>query len=254
MMTTVMKINPLSFVSDIVNSDYRTAEVFRKYGIEYCCAGKLPLQIICESKNLDFTEIVKELENVMQTICIPNTLPFERWSIDFLIDYIINIHHAYLKKDLPETGVQLEKFAADHQKNFPQLIELVQVFNELVTEMMPHLQHEEEIIFPYIRQIAHAYNNKESYANLLVRTLRKPVENIMQHEHETVHKILSQIRQLTNQYTPPQHACTNHKVTYLKLLEIDNDLARHMYLENSILFPRAIEMEKKLLHVIWKQY
>jgi regulator of cell morphogenesis and NO signaling len=115
--------------------------------------------------------------------------------------------------------------------------------------MLPHLQHEEEIIFPYIRQIAHAYDNKESYAGLLVRTLRKPVENVMHHEHEAVHKILGNMRQLTNHYTPPQHACTNHKVTFLKLLEIDNDLTQHMYLENDILFPRAIEMEKKLLRL-----
>jgi len=246
-MTTVQKISPLSFVSDIVNNDYRTAEVFRKYGIEYCCAGKWPLQMICESKDLDFTEIIRELENAMSTICVPNTLPVEKWSIDFLIDYIINIHHAYLKKDLPETGEQLERFATEHQKKFPELTELVRVFNNLTSEMLPHLQHEEEIIFPYIRQIAHAFDNKESYAGLLVRTLRKPVANVMQHEHESVQKTLNQIRQLTNYYTPPPHACTNHKVTYSKLHEIDNDLARHMYLENNILFPRAIEMEKKLI-------
>lgn len=204
--------------------------------------------MICESKNLDFVQIVKELENAMRTVYIPNTIQFENWDIDFLIDYIINIHHAYLKRDMPETGLQLERFAADHRKKFPELMELVQVFNDLTTEMLPHLQHEEAIIFPYIRQITHAYDNKESYAGLLVRTLRKPVENVMQHEHESVHKTLGQMRQLTNQYNPPQHACTNHKVTFLKLLEIDNDLVQHMYLENDILFPRAIEMEKKLLH------
>ena len=247
-MTIAQKIDPLSFVSDIVNNDYRTAEVFRKYGIEYCCAGRWPLQMICESKSLDYTQIVKELEKAMQTICIPNSLEFEKWDIDFLIDYIINIHHAYLKKHLPEASVQLEIFVTDHRKKYPELVELLKVFNELIADMMPHLRHEEEIIFPYIRQIAHAYDNKESYAGLLVRTLRKPVENVMQHEHETVHKILSQLRRLTNDYTPPQHACTNHKVNFLKLLEIHNDLTRHMYLENSILFPRAIEMEKKLLY------
>jgi len=246
-MNTGRKISPISFISEIVTNDYRTAEVFRKYGIEYCCGGKWPLKMVCESKDLDPAQIIKELERSMHTVCIPNSIQFETWDIDFLIDYIINIHHAFLKKALPDTNGQLEKFADSHNKKFPELTALVRVFNELTTEMIPHLQHEEEIIFPYIRQIAHAYDNKESYAGLLVRTLRKPVENVMHHEHESVHKMLGQMRQLTNDYTPPGHACTNHIVTYLKLLEIDNDLTQHMYLENSVLFPRAIEKEKELL-------
>lgn len=246
-MIVVPKISPLSSVAEIVNYDYRTAEVFQKYGIEYCCAGKWPLQMICESKDLACTEIIKELERSMRTIRISNMLPFEEWDIGFLIDYIINIHHTYLKKALPATKEQLEKFTEGHRKKFPELIELQQVFNDLTTEMLPHLQHEEEIIFPYILQIAHAYNNKEAYAGLLVRTLRKPVENVMRHEHESINQSLSEIRRLTNHYTPPPQACTNHTVTFLKLLEIDNDLSQHMYLENDLLFPRAIDMEKKLL-------
>jgi regulator of cell morphogenesis and NO signaling len=113
--------------------------------------------------------------------------------------------------------------------------------------MMPHLLQEEEIIFPYITQIAHAYHNKESYAGLLVRTLRKPVEKIMHHEHELVSKSLAEMRRLTNEYILPVGACVQHKVTFSKLLEIDNDLLQHMHLENDILFPRAIAMEQELL-------
>jgi regulator of cell morphogenesis and NO signaling len=246
-MNTAQKISPLSFVSEIVQNDYRTAEVFRKYGIEYCCAGKWPLNIVCESKNLDFTEVIKELEKSMHTINLPGMPEYEKWDIDFLIDYIINIHHAYLKKALPDTKEQLEKFTEGHRKKFPALTELTGIFNDLTTEMLPHMQHEEEIIFPYIRQIAHAYNNKESYAGLLVRTLRKPVENVMHHEHESINKSLSLMRQLTNTYTPPLNSCTNHHVIFMKMLEIDTDLVQHMYLENDVLFPRAIQMEKKLL-------
>jgi regulator of cell morphogenesis and NO signaling len=246
-MNTARKIDLLSSVSDIVNNDYRTAEVFRKYGIEYCCGGKWPLQMILESNDLDAAAIIEELELSIHPVGIRHALPFEKWDIDFLIDYIVNIHHTYLKKALPETKEQLEKFAEGHQKKYPELTELVLVFKSLILEMLPHLQHEEEIIFPYIRQIAHAFHNKESYASLLVRTLRKPVENVMNHEHESVNKILTQMRQLTNSYTPPPNSCVNHRVNFLKLLEIDTDLVQHMHLENAVLFPRSIEMEKKLL-------
>jgi regulator of cell morphogenesis and NO signaling len=246
-MNTVRKIDLLSSVSDIVNNDYRTAEVFRKYGIEYCCAGKWPLQMVLETRELDAAAIIKELELSIHPIGIPHDLPFEKWDIDFLIDYIVNIHHAYLKKALPDTKEELEKFAEGHYKQFPKLTELVLVFKGLTLEMLPHLKHEEEIIFPYIRQISHAFHNKASYASLLVRTLRKPVENVMEHEHESVNRILAQMRLLTDSYTPPEHCCTNHRVMFSKLLEIDTNLAQHVHLENAVLFPRSIEMEKKLL-------
>ncbi len=234
-------------VSDIVNADYRTADVFRKYGIEFCCGGKWPLSTICEIKNLQINIVREELEEATRTICLPNSLKFEDWDIDFLTDYIVNVHHQYLKKKLPETKDHLATFVNDHQEKFFYLPDLIEIFIELENYTLPHLQEEETIIFPYIRQISHAYHSKESYASLLVRTLRKPVENIMNHENESLNRLLRQMRQLTGHYTPPKNACTSHRVIFSKLKEIDNDLVQHLYLENDVLFPRAIAMEKELL-------
>jgi regulator of cell morphogenesis and NO signaling len=241
------RIDPNLLVSDIVSNDYRTADVFRKYGIDFCCGGKWSLKMVCETRNLDITIIKKELEEAVRTIHLSNKLKFDEWDIDFLTDYITNVHHQYLRKALPEAKDYLIRFMEGHQKKFPYLPDLLNVFLDLSNGMFPHLQEEEAIIFPYIRQISHAYNSKESYAALLVRTLRKPVENVMHHDHESVNQSLRQMRQLTDYYTLPEGACVSHKVTFLKLLEIDNDLVQHIHLENNILFPRAIEMEKELL-------
>ena len=243
----VKRIDQNLLVSEIVNIDYRAADVFRKYGIDFCCGGKWPLQVVCDTRNLDVSAIKKELEEAIRNIHLPTTLNFDQWDIDFLTDYIINVHHQYLRTALPETRDYLLHFMEDHQKNFPYLTDLLKVFTGLCNEMIPHLDEEETIIFPYIRQISHAYHSKESYAALLVRTLRKPVENVMHHEHESVNRSLRLMRQLTDRYTPPDGACVSHKVTLSKLLEIDNDLIQHLHLENDILFPRAIAMEKELL-------
>ena len=234
-------------VSDIVNADYRTADVFRKYGIEFCCGGKWPLRTICEMRNLQIDNVREELEESTRTICLPNSLKFEDWDIDFLTDYIVNVHHQYLKKALPETKDHLAMFVNDHREKFSYLPDLMKIFIELENYTLPHLQQEEAIIFPYIRQISHAYNSKESYAGLLVRTLRKPVENIMDHENESLNRLLGQMRLLTAYYTPPKNACTSHRVIFSKLNEIDSDLVQHLYLESDVLFPRAIAMEKELL-------
>jgi len=234
-------------VSEIVKADYRTADVFRKYGIEFCCGGKWPLKTVCEAKDLDLNRVTTELEESMRNISLPSSLKFEEWNINFLTDYIINIHHSYLKTALPGTKDHLSKFVEGHRHKFPYLPDLLKIFIDLSNETLPHLQQEETIIFPYIRQISNAYHNKETYAALLVLTLRKPVENVMQHEDESLNKFLRQIRYLTNHYTLPENACISHKVVFLKLEELDNDLVQHLHLENDILFPRAIAMEKELL-------
>jgi regulator of cell morphogenesis and NO signaling len=240
-------IDGASFVTDIVTHDYRTAEVFRKYGIEYCCGGKWPLEMVCATKDINIKVLTKELEDATRTVQVPNSLPFNEWNIDFLTDYIVYVHHHYLKNQLPEIKAMLLRFAEEHRKKYTYLPELEKIFLQLYKETFPHLIQEEEILFPYIKQIAHAFNSRESYASLLVRTLRKPVEEVMNHEHATMSKMIHKMRELTTDYTPPAGACTSHKVTFSRLKELDNDLAQHMHLENNILFPRAIKMEKELL-------
>lgn len=234
-------------VSAVVMSCYRTAEVFHAHGIEFCCGGRIPLGLVCKNKGIDFDDLRVKLERASRKICVSGSLLFEEWSIDFLTDYIVNIHHHYLRKSLPVTKTFLERFVVGHEKKYAHLPELLEIFTELSDETLPHLREEEEIIFPYIRQIFHAYEAKETYAGLLVRTLRKPVENMMHNEHKNVTRILNRMRDLTDGYSLPENACVNHGVTFQKLQEIDADMTQHLYLENDILFPKAISMEKELL-------
>jgi len=241
------KIDRTQTVAEIMSNDYRTADVFRKYNIEYCCGGKQPLYIACNMNDADENQVLRELEEAVRDVNTSNTLNFNEWHIDFLTDYIVNVHHHYLRKALPRLQEYVERFAEGHRKKFTYVDELQRVVTQLNRTLIPHLAQEEEIIFPYIRQIDHAYYSRESYASLLVRTLRKPVEDIMAHEHDTTGRIIHHMRELTNHYSPPENACLSHKVTFLKLKEMDSDLTQHLHLENNILFPKAIAMEKELL-------
>lgn len=243
------KIDKSESVTSIVNNDYRTADVFRKYNIEYCCGGKYPLHIACEINGVDEEQLIQELEEATSEINTSNTLDFNSWPIDFLTDYIVNIHHHYLRIALPRLLDYVGRFADGHRKKYTYLDELQNIVTLLNRTFIPHLEQEEQIIFPYIRQISHAYYSREPYASLLVRTLRKPIEDIMEHEHNITGKLIHRLRELTNDYTPPEPACISHKVTFYKLREVDNDITRHLHLENNILFPKAIRMEKELLQL-----
>lgn len=242
-----LNIHKNSFVSDIIRQDYRTASVFRKYEIDFCCGGKWTFGMACDIKKLEFETIKTELEAAMRTIQLSNSLRFDEWRIDFLTEYIVNVHHQSLRDSMPRIKEHLTHFVEGHIKKFPFFNDVLKQFNYLYKDILPHLQQEEEILFPYVRHIAHAYESKESYASLLVRTLRKPVEEVMNHEHEAVSRVLYRLRDLTDNYTAPDNACVSHWVAYSMLKELDNDLTQHIYLENVILFPRVTAMEKQLL-------
>jgi regulator of cell morphogenesis and NO signaling len=236
-----------SLVNDIVKQNHRTADVFRKYGIEYCCGGRWPIESVCMTKGLEFEELKKELLNACQIIVLPASLPFNEWPIDFLTSYIINIHHHYLRTALPDTEIILEKFSEGHAEKYPDMQRAYKLLVQLRKELLSHILQEEESIFPYICQITNAHKNNDSYARLLVKTLRKPIAVMTLHEHNLLTTYIYKFRELTNNYTVPEHACTSHKISLARLKELDNDLVQHIFLENEILFPRAIQIEKELL-------
>ncbi|MEP7257365.1 MAG: DUF542 domain-containing protein [Flavitalea sp.] len=233
-------------IADIVRSDYRTADVFKKYHINFCCSGKISLQLACELQGLDYPTILHELEEAARTILVPANIQYDQWKVDFLVDYINNVHHAYLYQAIPALQANLLSFMEGHKKKFPALIDIYEVFHELSTLLERHNRHEDEIIFPYIKQIESAYRRKEPYGNLFVRTLRKPLSHI-EKEHALISELLEKLKMHTNNYTYPANACTNHQVIYHKLNEFCQDIVQHKYLENNILFPKAIEIEQHLL-------
>lgn len=237
-----------STISDIVRENYRTADVFKKYGINCCCSGKIPLSDACSAANIDCNNLIQDLEAATQDIRLPAGIQFTQWRLDFLIDYITNIHHAYLRQAIPSLEARLGAFVETHGRQLPELREVLQVFQDFSNLTQLHLRHEEEIIFPYIKQIENAYRRNEPYGNLFVRTLRKPL-HVIEKEDTAISGLLNQISHLTNNYTFPLNACTNHQVVFHKLRELHDDLRQHQYLENTILFPKAIEIEQQLLQV-----
>lgn len=245
-------LNPLdtidenALVPEIVGRDYRTADVFRRHGIDYCCNAGFTLKTACEMKGVDTSSVKQDLEEAIRTRHISGVLPFTEWPLDFLIDYVVHVHHGYVRQTLPLLKEQIEKFVVAHKKKMPFADELLKQFNLLLQQLPSFMQQEEEKIFPYIKSVHRAYYNKESFGGLLTRTLRKPVEKIMEQEQQLVISVLQQLRELTNNYTPAGNACASHWVVFLKLRELDNDLVQHVHLESRVILPRVLAIEKEL--------
>lgn len=244
-----LEIGPESKARDIVDQDYRTASVFDRYNIRYCCGLQRPLEEVCAVNDINLGELIAELHKVTRSISISPETAYNNWSVDFLIDYLINVHHHYMVQTLPEIAGLLDNFTKEHRNKYPVFIELNELFGQLIENSLPHLKQEEEVIFPYLRQIAHAYQDGDtgSFARLFVKTLRKPLASLIEQDHKILSGSILRFRQLTNNYTPAPGACTSHKVLLGKLRELDNDMVQHFHLENEILLPRVIAMEQELV-------
>ncbi len=233
-------------ISEIVRSDYRTADVFRRYNINYCCSGEVSLQDACALKNIETNAVVSELHEATRVMVIPNSLRFSEWKTDFLVDYIVNVHHAYILTSMAPLHASLSSFMESHRKKYPDLEAVYKEFSELVRLLDLHLFDEESNIFPYIKQISALSKRKEPYVELFLKTLRKSLD-YKKRQHGKIADQLFQLQRLTANYTFPDRACTNYQVIYYKLKEFHNDLIQHLYLENDVLYPQAMKIEEELL-------
>ncbi len=229
-------------LGQIAAKDLRKAEIFKKYGLDFCCGGKKTVKQACAEKGLDVTKIERELQQADKN---PTTrpLPYGDWSLDFLADYIVNTHHSYVKKSLPDIRGYAAKVAQVHGSSHPELPAVQQLVEEVNRELTSHMLKEEKVLFPYIKDMVAANNNEKLLQAAHFGTVQNPI-NMMEMEHEMVGKNLEEIRMLTNNYTLPDDACASYSLLFRKLEEFENDLHIHIHLENNILFPRALEIEK----------
>ncbi|MBI2259684.1 MAG: iron-sulfur cluster repair di-iron protein [Flavobacteriia bacterium] len=230
-------------VGEMVLEDYRKAEVFRKFGIDFCCGGKKTLQQACEKKGINPNEVQSALENLNTNST--QTENYHSWSLDFLADYIVNKHHTYVKESHSILFDLSQKVARVHGDKHPELIEIAHLYEEIANELQMHMHKEEMILFPYIKKLVLASKNEIPFEQAPFGSIVNPI-NMMESEHELAGEHLEKIHEYSNNYTPPADACNSYRVLFAKLSEYEKDLHQHIHLENNLLFPKAIELEKSL--------
>jgi len=226
-------------LASIVTKSSSSVPVFEKYSLDFCCNGKRTLAEACNAKGLAVNVIVAELEEIMQPRTT-NQLPFEEMSAEQMISYILIHHHFYVKQSMPQIIFHVEKVANKHGERFPYMVEVLQLFREIQEEMTSHMQKEEVILFPRIKQLESLF--LESQLNDAVRNSIAAPISVMMAEHDHAGDLLYQIRALTNNYLAPEGACTTFKVSLAELKEFEEDLHQHVHIENNHLFIKALNM------------
>jgi regulator of cell morphogenesis and NO signaling len=221
-------------LSELVVALPSAMQVFTKYDLDYCCGGKDTLELACLQKGLNPQEILTEIENTTERKgSIP--LHVQDWSTGFLIDFIVENYHRYVRNSIPVLNELLVKVCSVHAEENPALLSIQTEFKGLADELLSHMQKEELILFPALRE--HEETHGQS-TNPLISMIKQPIA-VMEDEHQIAGDYLKVIRNLSNHYTPPADACPTFQLTYQKLAEFDQELINHIHLENNVLFKRA---------------
>ena len=229
-------------LAEIVTDNIRSAIVFEEYGLDFCCNGKRPLSEACKEKNIDVNDVINHLAGLDSNVESRNA---NYWELDFLVDYIINNHHQYVRRMIPIISLHTDKVAAMHGENHPETKQIADLFLAVRQELESHMMKEERILFPYIKQLNYAKKNTERIALPPFGTIQNPIR-MMESEHQSAGDAMHKIRELSNNFITPADACNTYKALYSELKEFEEDLHKHIHLENNILFLRAIELEKEL--------
>lgn len=238
-----MNVEETNTVAQTVTENIKAAHIFKKYGIDFCCGGNISIENACKKAKVNQTQLISALENIDQIT--DRNKDYKNWNLDFLVDHIINIHHTYVEESIPLIFQYGEKVTRVHGHHHKELSEIFRLFGEVATELGGHLKKEELILFPFIKKLVNAQKTKITIKPPQFQTVDNPIR-MMEEEHETAGEIMRQIAFLTNNYTPPEDACNTFRAYYSKLDEFEQDLHHHVHLENNILFPKALALEKEV--------
>lgn len=220
-------------VGELVAERPGCSRIFQTFQIDFCCQGGKTLRDACSQKGVDLQLVLKQLETERMEKSDPLKNPAELPPPE-LIEYIVAVHHEFLRRELPRLGIMAQRVAKVHGGHTPALVEVQSVFEELQNELMSHIAEEERVVFPDIC----ALSRGEGGSLALERAMAG-----MRDEHEVAGSALARLRELTNDFQPPEDACNTYRALFAGLADLEVDLHRHIHLENSVLFPAASRLE-----------
>jgi regulator of cell morphogenesis and NO signaling len=232
-------------IGRIVADNLAAAVIFEKRGMDFCCHGEQTLEEACSKHGFELDELISELE-ALERPSNSEQLELSDMNIAELAEFIVQTHHTFTKKVLSAIPDRLDTVIRVHGRCHPELVELQTEFTPFSEKLTIHLQKEEEILFPGLEKMVQAqqnasFNPDDNFSGTVFRMIGE-----MEQEHEVAGEILDGIHTLTNGFKVPEDACNTYRLLYSELAALEQDLHRHIALENYMLFPKAIELERTL--------
>jgi len=239
-----MHLNSARTVRELAVEIPNATRIFEKFGIDYCCGGKKPLDEACRAANLPIHDVIQALE----TAASPASPTYDQLSgsLAELVDHIVKTHHKFTREEISRLQKLLSKVCSVHGQNHPELITIQSTFQHLAQELTMRLMKEENALFPYIIRMEEAVLQHDPVLPPPFGSVQNPVR-MMAEEHDGAGEAIRQIRAASGNFAAPPDACVSYRALYEALEGFEADLHQHIHLENNILFPRSIAMEENAL-------
>jgi regulator of cell morphogenesis and NO signaling len=230
-------------IREIVSTQPSAAQIFLRFDIDLCAHADESLNEACAELQLSVDQVLEKLadaEAIGAAPVDPASLPVGR-----LIQHIVRVHHQRVRQELPGLAEMAHKLAAKRGDRAPELKSVEALAEELRADLFSHIQKEEQVLFPFISEMAENTTVGTPSPHACFGSVARPI-SIMMQEHESAGRTMAELRRLTRGFEPPAWACATHIALYGGLRAFELDLEQHVHLENDVLFPRAIEMEAAL--------
>jgi regulator of cell morphogenesis and NO signaling len=231
-------------LGELVLDDARAARVFENFGLDFCCNGRRTLREAADAQNVQLESVVSALV-ALGAPAAEDVAPAEWDDLSVLTRHIVDRHHGYVRSASPALAGWLERLVQRHGERHPELEAMRQTFDELADEMSMHMMKEENILFPYINDLADARARRTRMPPSPFGTVLNPVR-VMEADHALVGELMAKLRALSSEFVAPSDGCATYRLCFTELEAFERDLHRHIHLENNVLFPRAIELERNL--------
>lgn len=231
-------------VGEIAAAYPDATDVFTKYGIDYCCGGKRNFTEATRSHGLDPDEISREIIDHEQPAARLND-KLNNFSIPQIIDHIRQYHHAYVREKRQTLPMLAKKVSSTHAERHPELSEVSQLTENLFDELEIHMRKEEEVLFPTILALVSHEENGTPLPQMRFQSIAQPIAT-MERDHSQTGGELFDLQRITNGFEAPEDGCTSYKELYDGLKDMQANTFEHVHLENNILFPRALELERSI--------
>lgn len=233
--TTLPAITPETRIGELVAARPALARLFEELHIDYCCGGRQTLADACAAQGLAVPTILTMIEATAAALAAgPAEVDAAAMTLTELADHIEHTHHRYLRDELPRLVEMADRVATKHGARDARLAEIAIIVQDLAQDMFTHMQKEEIVLFPLVRQIDAGIRGGYH------ATIAEPIQ-CMEAEHDEAGRAVARLRVLTDGFKPDAEACNTHRALLDGLARLEGDLHRHVHKENNVLFPRALE-------------
>ena len=229
-------------IADIVLNNINTSKVFKDFKIDYSIEGNKNFLTVCEHKNIDSKKIINKLVAAHKDVYYLQN--YNSWKLDFLIEFLSEIHHNYKEENILILKQYSKKVADLYSKQYPELLEVNNLIQVVSEEILEHMKNEKTILFPYLNELLKLENGSSTSKYNSSKKLK--IIDSFEDEHYKIRKTFQKIATLTNYYILPENICNSFKLLYIKLKNFDDRLQEHIHIENNILFPKAKKLQFKV--------